>query len=98
MRLKHPLQFWFLIQVGGPVDEVEGSEQQGEGYPGDPVNLAHAVEGLLGLRGFGFGLLFWLGGRRGGTLGDGGQSGVSSDIRCEGRRSGGSVRVVLLEK
>lgn len=96
----HPLQFGLLIQVGRPVDQVKGSKEQREGYSGNPVYLAHAVKGLLGLWGFGLWLLFGLSRGRRGAFGDGGQSRVPGNIGGEGCRSGGWVGggVVLLQE
>lgn len=96
----HPLQFGLLIQVGRPVDQVKGSKEQREGYSGDPVYLAHAVKGLLGLWGFGLWLLFGLSRGRRGAFGDRGQSRVPGNIGGEGSRSGGWVGggVVLLQE
>lgn len=84
----HPLQFGLLVQVGGPVDQVEGPEEQREGYPGNAVDLAHAVEGLLGLGWFGLGLLLGLGGWWGGALGNCGQPRVTGDVGREGSGCG----------
>lgn len=96
----HPLQFGLFIQVGCPVDQIEGSEEQGEGYSGNPVNLAHTVEGLLGLGGFRFGLLLGLAGGRRGAFGNGGQTRVSGNVWGKGCGRGGWVRsgVVLLQE
>lgn len=96
----HPLQFGLLIQVGCPVDQVKGSKEQREGYSGDPVNLAHAVKGLLGLWGFGFWLFLGLIWGWRGTFCDCGQSGVPGRVGGERCSSGSWVgcRVVLLEE
>lgn len=84
----HPLQFGLLVQVGSPVDQVEGPKEQREGYPGDAVDLAHTVKGLLGLRRFGLRLLLGLGGWWWGTLSDGGQPWIAGDVGCKGGCSG----------
>lgn len=94
----HPLQFGLFIQVSCPVDQVKGSKEQWKGYSGNPVDLADTVEGFLGLWWFGLGLLFGLGGGRGGAFGNGGQTRVpgnvwGKDCSC-GRRV--SCGVVLL--
>lgn len=84
----HSLQFGLLVQVGCPVDQVEGPKEQREGYPGDAVDLAHAVKGLLGLRRFGLRFLLGLGGWWWGTLSDGGQPWITSDVGGKGGSGG----------
>lgn len=84
----HPLQFGLLVQVGGPVDQVEGPKEQREGYPGDAVDLAHTVESLLGLRWFGLRLLLGLGGWWWGTLSNGGQPWITGNVGCKGGGGG----------
>lgn len=51
----HPLHHGLSVQVRGPVDQVEGSEQDGKDYPRHLVDLADAVVGLLGVRHLGLG-------------------------------------------
>lgn len=96
----HPLQFGLLIQVGRPVDQVKGSKEQREGYSGNPVYLAHAVKGLLGLWRFGLWLLLRLSWGRRGAFGDGSQARVPGNVGSEGCRSRGWVGggVVLLRE
>lgn len=92
----HVLYDWFSVQVGGPVDQVETTEEHGEHNPGHTVDFADAVEGLLVL----LGLDLWLGlvGVRGGTLGDGGHTtlvlGDVWSVVCHGN----SVGIVLLRE
>lgn len=40
----------FPVEVRGPVDQVEGAEEDGEHYPGHFVDLADAVVGLFGVQ------------------------------------------------
>lgn len=90
----HVLYDWFSVQVGGPVDQVETTEEHGEHNPGHTVDFADAVEGLLVL----LWLDLWLGlvGVRGGALGDGGQTTlVLGDVRGIVCHSNG-IGVVLL--
>lgn len=51
----HSLHHRLSVQVRGPVDQVEGSEQDGENYPRHLVDLADAVVGLLGVHHLGLG-------------------------------------------
>lgn len=98
MWLQGALYFGFFIQVSCPVYQVKGSEEQREGYSGDPVDLAHAVEGLLGLGGFGFWLFLGLGWRRGGTFSNSCQTRVSGNVRSKRRRRRSGVGVVLFQQ
>lgn len=51
----HSLHHRLSVQVRGPVDQVEGSKQDGKNYPRHLVDLADAVVGLLGVRHLGLG-------------------------------------------
>lgn len=75
-RGDHSLHHRLSVQVRGPVDQVEGSEQDGENYPRHLVDLADAVVGLLGVHHLG------LSGpelHRGG-VGDGGDGHVLGEV------------------
>ena len=52
--LHSPFDYWFSIEVRGPVHQVESPKQDWEHYPGHLVNLAHAVVSLFGVWGLGF--------------------------------------------
>lgn len=45
----HSLHHRFPVKVRGPVDQVEGAEEDGENDAGHLVDLAHAVVRLLGV-------------------------------------------------
>ena len=66
----------FSVQVCRPVDEVEGSEEDGEHYPRHLVYLADAVVGLLGVDHFALrgSQLQWRG------VGDGGDGHVLGEV------------------
>lgn len=48
-RGSHSFHHRFSVQIRSPVDEVEGSKEDGKNYPGHLVDLADAVVGLLGV-------------------------------------------------
>lgn len=54
-RGDHSRHHRFSVEVRGPIDEVEGAEEDGEHYPRHLVDLAHAVVGLLRVHHLGLG-------------------------------------------
>lgn len=66
------------VEIRGPVNQVEGPKQHRKHDPGHLVDLAHAVVGLFGVGGLGFGR-FEL---HRCAVGDGGDGRVLAEVGC----------------
>lgn len=85
----------FPVEVRGPVDQVEGTEEDGEDYPRHLVDLADAVVGLLGVgRRLALGALHL----HRGAVGDGGDGRVFGDVGREVHAGGARVVGFLGER